>query len=261
MTTTKKTETAAVTTTRDDGDQTRALAMIAELATNPDCDPGKLREILQVRREWEKDEARKAFAAAIADFQRDAPIIKPGDDAHGRPYAKMDRIWREIRPLMDACGLSVTWQSCKVVDGECLMVGSLWHRGGHAEPIEYALPMPDAIKGQNAAQVMGSATTYAKRYGTCMVLGIQVGTDDDGRHAARGDVITAEQAENIAALLKESGTSAGRLLAWAQCDAVTSLPADKYDRAVRKLKRTIAEKQGDGEPEWDGEAVQEELPT
>ena len=48
--------------------------------------PETLRELLNVRREWEADEARKAFHLAVAAFQSRAPIIEKGDKAVlGRP--------------------------------------------------------------------------------------------------------------------------------------------------------------------------------
>ena len=58
-------------------------------------DPQYLRELLAVRREWEADEARKAYFRAISEFQSRAPIIEKADDAHGKKYAKMDRIWAD----------------------------------------------------------------------------------------------------------------------------------------------------------------------
>jgi hypothetical protein len=89
--------------------------------------PEFLRELLNVRREWEADEARKAFNLAIAEFQRRAPIIEKADKAYDKQYARMDRIWREIRPLLTELGLSVTWQVCELRDQLCHVEGQLRH--------------------------------------------------------------------------------------------------------------------------------------
>ncbi len=68
--------------------------------------------------------------------------------------------------------------------------------------------MPDLIKGQNRAQQMGSASTYAKRYAFCAALGIVTGDDDDG-HAAGASFVTAEQAGEISDLLQACRGLAG----------------------------------------------------
>lgn len=161
------------------------------------ADPAQLRELLAVRREWESDEARKTFSLAVSDFQRRAPIISKGDKAYDKDYARMDRIWREVRPLLTELGLSVTWQACELRDGAiCHVEGMLRHRDGHGERLVYDVPVPDLLKGQNKAQQMGSASTYAKRYAFCGALGIVTGDDDDG-HAAATQFITRDQAATV----------------------------------------------------------------
>jgi hypothetical protein len=169
-------------------------------AMQPGASPEHLRELLAVRREWEADEARKAFNLAISEFQRRAPIIAKLDDAYGKKYAKRDRIWREIRPLLTKLGLSVTFQVCEVKGAICHIEGQLRHRAGHGERLVQDVPIPELLKGQNAAQQLGSADEYARRYCICSALGIVTGEDDDA-HKAGGRFVTAEQAHEIADLL------------------------------------------------------------
>jgi hypothetical protein len=178
------------------------LVPLIREAISAKADPAYLRELLSVRQQWEADEARKAYNRAIAEFQRQAPIIEKGDKAYDKAYARMDRIWREIRPLLTDLGLSVTWQTCTLsTDGSlCHVEGQLRHKDGHGERLIQDIPMPDILKGQNAAQRMGSASTYAKRYAFCSALGIVTGDDDDG-HAAGTRFVTREQAQELAELL------------------------------------------------------------
>jgi hypothetical protein len=178
-----------------------AVALIRE-AIASGKQPEYLRELLNVRREWEADEARKAFNFAIAEFQRRAPIIAKEDKAYDKQYARMDRIWREIRPLVTELGLSVTWQVCELRDGSCHVEGQLRHRQGHGERLVQDIPMPELIKGQNKAQQMGSAATYARRYALCAALGIVTGDDlDDDGHAAGTEYITGEQCDELGELI------------------------------------------------------------
>lgn len=201
------------------------------------ADPAYLRELLAVRREWEADEARKAYFAAISQFQQRAPIIEKGDDAHGKSYARMDRIWRTIRPLVAELGLAVTWQRCEAKDGLCHVEGRLSHILGHSEQIVADTALPELIRGQNAAQQMGSAETYAKRRALCSALGLVTGDDDDG-HAAATATVTSQQADELRALLKTTKdmTAKDDLLKWAGVERVEDLPAAKFRQAVKALK-------------------------
>jgi hypothetical protein len=207
--------------------------------------PEHLRELLAVRREWEADEGRKAFNRAVSEFQRRAPIIAKADKAHDKDYARLDRIWREIRPLIGELGLSVTWQVCELREKLCHVEGQLRHRDGHGEALRYDVPLPELIRGQNAAQQMGSASTYAKRYALCAALGIVTGDDDDG-HAAGTTFVTHDQAQEIAGLVDACrGLPAFNEAAfWGVAGATTAqeIAANRYEQVrgalLRKLGRT-----------------------
>lgn len=182
-------------------------------AMAPEVSPEKLRELLAVRREWDADEGRKAYNAAIAEFQRTAPIIAKEDKGEKSNYAALDTIWREIRPLLTNLGLSVTWQVCElkspVVEGAeaiCHLEGALGHKLGHREKLVFDLPLPGVIKNKegravtNVAQMMGSAVSYAKRYAICAALGVVTGIDDDAG-AAGGNRIDPDEAREVADLI------------------------------------------------------------
>ena len=199
------------------------------------ADPAYLRELLQVREQWEAGEARKAYSQAIADFQSRCPIIEKGDKAHNKAYAAMDRIWRTIRPLLDETGLSVVWTVNALTEYGLHIEGEIRHRDGHSVGISYDLPMPEKVPGQNAAQVMGSATTYARRYSLCSALGIITGEDDDAT-AAGTAYVTKEQADELAALVRNTpqGTPEA-LVEWAACDSLADIPAAKFTGAKKTL--------------------------
>lgn len=186
--------------------QAPALALIQQ-ALAADVSPEKLHALLAVKKDWEADEARKAYYRALCDFQAEAPIIEKGEDANGKAYARMDRIWRTIRPIITKVGLSVTWQVSELRDIQpvglvCHLEGTLAHRDGHIVKLTSDMPVPDAIVSssgkavQNKSQVMGSAQTYGERYATCKALGLVTGEDDDGN----GGVLTTIDAEEQKAI-------------------------------------------------------------
>jgi hypothetical protein len=215
-----------------------AVAMI-QAAMQQGMAPEQLREFLAARREWEADEARKLYSQAIADFQSRCPIIEKGDKAHNKQYAAMDRIWRSIRPLMDETGLSIVWTVNAATEYGLHIEGEIRHKAGHSVPISYDLPMPDKVTGQNAAQQMGSATTYARRYAMCSALGIITGEDDDG-HTAGTAFVTREQVEELSDLLRKcpEGTLEA-LCGWAECESLAEIPAAKFPTALKTLKGKV----------------------
>jgi hypothetical protein len=226
--------------------QSPAMTAIMLAVVNPDVDAGKVRELVAIQAQMQEAEARKAYASALVSFQTRVPVIKKGDTANGKAYARLDRIWREVRPLMDECGLAVSWQSAKYdkADALCTLDGMLMHRDGHSEPIHYSMPIPEQIRGQNAAQVMGSATTYAKRYATCNVLGIQVGDDDDGYKVGKPSGMTPISTERIAELrelVEASGADIQGMLIWAGVDRIEDFPAAVYDKATANLRSRIVD--------------------
>ncbi len=219
-----------------------ALSLIRE-AMASGATPETLRELLAVRREWEADEARKAYNVAVSEFQRRCPIIEKADKAYDKQYARMDRIWRTIRPLLGELGLSATWQACELRgDGLCHVDGQLRHRDGHGEKLAQDIPMPELIKGQNRAQQMGSAATYAKRYALSAALGIVTGDDDDG-HRAGTQFVTHDQAQEITQLVDAArgvaGFNEGAFWKWAGVEHAQDVPANRFADVVAALKRKL----------------------
>lgn len=213
-------------------------------ALRTNVSPDHLRELLAVRRDWEADEAKKTYNRAISDFQRQAPIIEKGDKAHNKQYARMDRIWRTIRPLFTGLGLSITWQRCEMREGMCHVEGTLAHRDGHSVVIVQDVPVPDGISGQNKAQQLGSAQTYAQRYALCGALGIVTGDDlDDDGHAAGTHFVTAEQAREITDLLQAcrgiDGFNEKAFWGWAGATVPQEIAANRYGDVVARLKQKL----------------------
>ena len=216
-----------------------ALTLIQQAMSNSDVDPDKLRALLAVKQDWEADEARKAFAQAMAKFQANAPIIKKSDDAHGKKYAALDTIWRQVRGLMDDCGLVASWQECTMAGSMIHLKGALMHKDGHSQALAYDLPMPKLITGQNEAQQMGSATTYAKRYALCSALNIVTGKDDDGNLG--GAAVTRDQAETLSDLLEQTGTDLKKFLTFGKCKSLEAFPSALYGQGMALLTKKLKE--------------------
>ena len=102
------------------------------------------------------------------------------------------------------------------------------------------VPLPDIIRGQNAAQQAGSAETYGKRYALCAALGIVTGEDDDASKC--GQTISAKQMGELDDLLvkmDDRDKVLTDLLDWAGVDSLEDLPASKFSASLRALKAKI----------------------
>lgn len=230
---------------------------IKAAATNPEVSPEKLREFLAARREWEADEARKAYNAAVAEFQRTAPIVPKSTKGQKGDYAALDQIWSAVRRRLTDLGLAVTWNIVELKgEGEgqfCHLDGMLRHKLGHGERLAFDLPLPGIIKTSdgraviNPSQMMGSAVSYAKRYALCAALGIVTGEDDDADSLSpNGLCVDDAQAREIEDLLAAArgvdGFNEKAFWAWLGCDKVREIYARQHAGAVQALKAKIAGK-------------------
>lgn len=164
------------------------LTMI-ESALSAGHEPEKLDKLFDLAERYEANEARKAFAAALSDFQADVPpivetklatVAMKGGGSYSYNYADLDVIMRTIRPLLGKHGLSVRYDAETSEDGRRIRSTCyVMHRDGHTETTSFVVPVDEAMK-VNDSQKMGSANAYACRYNVVNALGLTTGEDDDG---------------------------------------------------------------------------------
>ena len=213
------------------------LGVVMDAAKNGDVDAEKFRILLEVQQQWDAGLARKAYARAMGQFQARMPIIAKEDDAYGKKYARMDRIWRTIQPLMGELGLWVTWEQALIEGNLCKIRGTIGHADGHTVELANDIPLPTLLKQQNEAQQAGSAQTYAKRYALCAALGIVTGDDDDGNGGGNKDVITDKQEATLVEWIEHTDTKTEQFCAVYGVSCVGHLPAVCYGAALAMLKK------------------------
>jgi hypothetical protein len=103
----------------------------------------------------------------------------------GRPYATLADCWNACRGPLSKNGLAILQPPC--VDGrEAVVMTVLGHSSGQWMRCALALPT------DSNPQRIGSAITYARRYGLCALVGIAPDADDDGEAATRAAEKTNE---------------------------------------------------------------------
>lgn len=128
-----------------------------------------------------KSESIKELAIALAKFNMKVKRIE--DDSTNphfkNKYASLDGIMDEIRPLLAEEGLSILQMPAG--DGENFKLTNLLvHISGEWIESDSITMRPT----KNDPQGVGSAITYARRYGVSSFLGLSTGEKDDDGNAA-----------------------------------------------------------------------------
>jgi hypothetical protein len=157
---------------------TRMHPMVrAAMAQAPD--PATLRELLAVQREWEADEARRAFTTALVALKRELPAVIGRDQkvdyasSKGRvhyTHASLAGVMDAVTPALAKYGFSVSWSPA--TEGSSVTVTcKLTHAGGHQEQTTISAPA-DTSGAKSPSQGVASTITLLSRYTALALLGI-----------------------------------------------------------------------------------------
>lgn len=155
------------------------------LAVDKNLDIDKLRQLMDLQKEWQADQARKMFFESFTSFQAECPDIRKNKpvEFNGKlqyKYAPLADITRQISKSLKKFDLSYRWEIQD--NGEKLQVTFIVsHVGGHSERTTMTAAA-DPSGSKNAIQARGSAIEYLKRYTLIGGLGISTADEDiDGR--------------------------------------------------------------------------------
>jgi ERF superfamily len=121
-----------------------------------------------------------ALAKARPHFK---PIVKDTENrAFNYKYAPLEEVLDAIAGPLAEQGLVLSYEPDYAADGETGVITYLYHTSGQwiSNLIWMGKPEFEGQKALSHAQRIGSVVTYGRRYGTCMIVGIQPqGEDDD----------------------------------------------------------------------------------
>jgi hypothetical protein len=158
------------------------IALISRAATDPAVDIGKLQALLEVKKQWEADEARKAFAVAFTAFKAEgAQIMKnkliTDGPLRGKRYADLFAVVDTLIPVLVKHGLSHSWSIVRDEKDWIEVACILTHAQGHAERRTMGGP-PDNGGAKNAIQARASSVSYLERYTFLAVVGMAASDQD-----------------------------------------------------------------------------------
>jgi hypothetical protein len=177
------------------------MAMI-QMAVQQGADIDKLRQLMDLQERWEKNEARKAFVAALNAFKANPPELSKNkhvmfETQKGRTeydHATLDNVSLNIGRALSQHGLSHRWDVEQKEGGIIRVTCVLTHCQGHSERVPME-GMPDISGGKNSIQGIGSTVTYLQRYTLLAATGKD--QDDDGEGGEKAKKEPARVSEQI----------------------------------------------------------------
>lgn len=162
---------------------TDPMQMIAN-AVAQGADPDNIQKLMDLAERHERNQAKRDFVQAMAQFKANAPrIIKDKEQGHTKTkYASLAEVVSKITEKLSEFGLSHNWttsQEGKVITVTC----TLTHRSGHSESTSLSAE-PDTSGSKNAIQAIGSTVTYLERYTLLAATGVAAHEQDDDGAAA-----------------------------------------------------------------------------
>ncbi len=226
------------------------MELIMRAVKDPDCDPAKMAQLLELSRQIRSDDAKAAYTRALVALKPLLPIIdrKGRINIHEKGKEKTDQyliqstayaLWEDIdaaiTPLLASHGFVLTFRCGAGAEGRITVTGVLSHEQGHSEETTMTLPL-DTSGSKNNVQAVGSSTSYGKRYTASLLLNLRTkGEDDDGRKGGDPGVVTDEQAERILELLTKDKADVQKFCTYMKIASIVELPAKEYSRAIEVI--------------------------
>lgn len=216
---------------------------LVRLAVQQNFDLEKLEKLLQLQREWTREEARKSFFAALSKFQSELPPICRSDAVKhnlkeggkmSRKYASLGTINEAIRPYLYGNGLSFRFSQRQGPEGitvTCIVS----HRDGHSEETTLTAGA-DTSGNKNAIQSVGSTVTYLERYTLTAALGLTTVEDDDDGEQGHAEVVEQTPGQQRQSALEIARAAAGQPAA--EQPTATAPPADKPKSPITSSQKT-----------------------
>lgn len=231
------------------GDPRETLAVIGQAASDPKCDPAKMKVLHEIYQAVESRSAQKAFVAAYSDLQDELPVInakgkivieKAGRVIQSTRYATYEDIQRVCKPVLRKHGFVLWTEPDFDETGRIIVIGHLEHRDGHSIRCRFVLPL-DTSGSKNNVQGAGASITYGKRYCWLTLTGITSNAredrdDEKNINGTAVEIVTPDQAQMLKARIAETTVTEKIFCKVYGIAAVVDLPASAFSEAMTRLE-------------------------
>ncbi len=213
-----------------------------KMALSGGMSPEYLKEILTIQKDWEANEARKAYFNSMSTIQANIPTIQKTKKNYqtNSTYADLDEIIKQTKAVYTKEGVDVSFYEGEgASEGFVRVCADIEHRLGHVVTRHYDSPFDDVgLKGnvnKTKTHAKASAVTYGRRYLMCMIFNIPTGNDDDG-NSADVEKIDEEQMHSLLDLVIAVESTEGKLLKFMGLEKLEDMPKSDYQKAVAGLE-------------------------
>lgn len=200
----------------------------------------EIKEMLLLQKDYEANEARKAFHIAMAKFKENPPQIYKDmvNKQYGSSYSSIGNTVNKVNEAMGPFGLNARWSYPKSSHkDEIIVVCILAHSMGHEEQVELN-GVPDVSGSKNPLQERKSTRTYLKLETFEAVTGtasVEGNVDDDGNSACHIEYITTDQLTVLTDLIEETGSNMVQFCKVCKVEKLEQLPISKFEHANKIL--------------------------
>lgn len=202
-----------------------------------------LEKMMDLQDRFEKNKAKKEFFVAMANAQKEMPVIYEGrkNSQTGSKYAAYKDIVRGSKPIYTKFGLSVSfYEGDPEKDDYVKFCADVYHEKGHSKTYSVNLPIDDKGPKGTPVKTKIHGVKSSMSYGRGILLGnifnipTNEDVDDDGV-AAGGKIvplITENQAIEIRDIIESiEGFSEKDFLEWAKRESIESILACDFRKA------------------------------
>lgn len=226
-------------------------AQLLQLAMQQGAGLDTLERFMMLKKEWEADEARKAFVAGLSAFKADPPDIsknkhvkikhRDGNGFTEYDHATLDHVSAEIGKALAKQGMSHRWDVEQMEGGVIKVTCVLQHVLGHSERVTLQ-SLADTSGSKNSIQAIGSTISYLQRYTLMAATGVAAkDVDDDGAASEEpkqdSNLITAEQAGQLRKAATVAGKDDAYVCQKARVTRLEDIQAARFDAAMNHLKK------------------------
>jgi hypothetical protein len=186
--------------------------------------------------------AMNAAQAEMKEVIRDA--INPETK---KPYARLETIDRQIRPIITKYGFALTYGGAEPRQAGAIRVTChVMHSAGHSRDyeLEGALDTKGPKGGATKTDIqgLGSSVSYLRKYLKLMIFDLMLADEDnDGRGSS--SVIDETQANNISTMMDAcnlTARGASNFLKLIGVERIEDLPAHRYEDVMQALRQKLS---------------------
>lgn len=200
----------------------------------------KIEKFMDLKERNEKNEARKAFHLAMAEFKKEP--IRIGKDKKNTQYNSMyttiGNLVNTVAPSLGMHGLSHKWDIEQAQDGTVKVTCVATHSLGHSDSCSMFAP-PDKSGAKNAIQQIKSTRTYLQAATFESLFGLassDANINDDGNGSQVVKYIDEKQISQLTDMLLVLEKTEAEYCKFKGVASLEDIPASSFNSCVIDLK-------------------------